>query len=1618
MNELLTAPQPEPEQEAPVAAAPVRAAAGRRRRLALLLLAVLLLLAGVVVWASQSAWVLGRVGEEVASSVTASMAGGRMRLGGLSGSLLGPIELSGVALEDGSGVAVVKVAKVRLDYRILPLLSRRLVVTELAVDGFEADGVIEADGGLNLGRLFKASPASASRLPVSLSVEALKVAGSSLSVRDGRNGLARVVALRELALAGSATVSRERAAAFELERLGLRWRVGGVKAELPLELRQMSLISDALGLRAVVSRLAVSDTELFGFRAQVTPATEAGAPFGTVEISLPKGSISPELAAELVPGVKLLRPLGLSARMGGPASRVGLHVEAASSGEPVVFDGWVDLRDPSLPRYGGSLVAQHLRPQEWLELPGPGSNLSARLAVEGAGFAASTMKARVELDVGPSLLAGLPLERAYGNIAVQDGRAVVTDLSAAALGGEFDGSGSLDRQGRVEAHLRAAVPDVAAAEPWVPRAVGRLSGSAELRLDTEALLPLNELSQLAKRSPQQLWDQLGPELSLALALRGDRLAAGDRQVGRFALSVKKQKGAEVPLEAVLQAEQVHVGGLREGQAKLVARLVGRELDLSITGAAGGGLSMALSAGASLAEEQVEVRLQKFSAAREALTAALVGEGRASVMLSEGRRPVGLTLSPLQLAVGPGVVEASGSWAESGALVGRLAAKRVDLRALALALAGESRVGDFAGFMELEAGLGGSISAPTGRLSVGLSDVSARGLGPYGAKLTADYAPGRVRAAFGLSEGDASRLTASCDLPVTLDTATGRLNWSARRPMEAHWRLEPLALAPFAAAAGLPVTDVAGSLRGEGTVRGRLDALDVTGALTGEGLAGTVSQHGVAVRFDEITTTAGIAYVAAGAGGPRVEARAQVDWQGRRAATLSTALGIDLRAALRDPVQAPAMLSAAQGDFNVALEPLDVALLPSSLRDLLGLVSGTVGGSFRWDNRAGRPVLEAHGDVAGLMVRGLDAVDGSLLLQADRTTALAASIAYGGAPLAEVEGSVAAPLAELLDSAVRATRPLELRAQFEPVSLARVGLVVPALRKVSGTASGYLDVTGNLVAPRLRGRAVLRGLASENSRQADVGVEFSATAAKVAVSGSICGEQTASELSASSPLAYEVAWNVPSGAWMNFLVKGERPDPLQWPMAASLHAEEVPLASFASNALLGSQASDLVGLLTADLRLGGSMAAPVVEGAASVTGLGVTLAALHRRVENATAEVVFEPGKVELRQLSVQESGSSLRASGQVLLAGLEPASAKLSVALKNFLVTAPKGTAIFVTAKVEAAATRAASGWTASTVIRDSKIAVPEYANAAEYGPTTAGAGVYFVGEDVAADQVGKRTPALLAEASGSSKGAASVPIRLHVETTGSNRVEHTYADLEYKIGLDVTVVGDSIVPVGTVTLPEGTIRFAGKSFAIRRGLISFDGVGENPMDAVLDIQAVHTLSAQVAANLPPATAGSPTVTLAVTGTVAAPVVRFASDPALPQEDVLFVLLTGRPIAREESANGDAVAAQQQALATAGSLFIGLLSDRLPGVGVDSLTIESDAQTGRAVSRVEGGKYIAENLFVSGIYIPQASEDENDFEVALDWIVVRFGSDSLRLTLRGGNLGNGGLELLYNMLLQ
>jgi autotransporter translocation and assembly factor TamB len=220
------------------------------------------------------------------------------------------------------------------------------------------------------------------------------------------------------------------------------------------------------------------------------------------------------------------------------------------------------------------------------------------------------------------------------------------------------------------------------------------------------------------------------------------------------------------------------------------------------------------------------------------------------------------------------------------------------------------------------------------------------------------------------------------------------------------------------------------------------------------------------------------------------------------------------------------------------------------------------------------------------------------------------------------------------------------------------------------------------------------------------------------------------------------------------------------------------------------------------------------------------------------------------------------------------------------------------------------------------------------------------------------------------------------------------------------------------VRVPSGQVSVAGKQFDITRGFVTFNGQRDS-VNPVIDFRAEHTLASDVAARLEPASGGEANVTVVVDGTLeemfasGSDAIRLRSDPQLSQEDILFVLLTGRPRDTDSDVEGD-----QQALATASSLAAGLLADQIlssSGIPIDTIRIDGDAQSGQAFARVEGGKYIGDNLYVGATYINSTDIRENDFELSLEWIIRRFGSASVRAEMRGGNRGNGGLELLYNL---
>ncbi len=1558
-----------------------------------------------------------RIRRAVEEAANSAMQEGSVRVGSVGGSLLGLAEFGDVVVSDGSGRAVVSVPEVSIRFGLWELLRREVHVERLSIRGAAIEPRILDDGGIDLARLFRMSaPSDADApLPVSLRVDQIAVSESRFVLRDARNQDARVLVVEDFALESALRLDRNGDLDLDISSLGCRAAVGGLtRFALPFALVSTSVMLRGERVDLIVSRFSVGQTSLFGFTGRLDLAAGGREPFKSVEIDLPKGVITPDVASAFVPGLELVEPITIKGSFGGPPERVEASVSVEGPGEPVVAAVAFDVTHPATPRYEGSLLVTRFDPARWVSGLPVSADLTARFGFDGVGITPRDLGLRAEIDMGPSWLAGVPVERIYGNIRVRGDSVELTQLEGAALGAEVTARGSASLGGAVELHLDARAPDLEAAEAFAPESLRPTRGTARVSVDIAGQVPVGEYAELLRLPPLELVRRLAPGIQADIDVDARGLAAGPHRLDRLRIEASKPPERDAKATLTATARGLTSGPVRDGRADLRIDVTGTSATLSLQADAGQLGRLAVEGGLDVLPERATLALRQFEAAAAGLTlrsrepATLVAE------LAPGYEPTAFSLDGLSIALQHGRLEASGRVDLAGPLDARLDATGVRLADL-VGLARFVRPG--VAFPEGELGfavrVGGNAAAPTVAVTSRLAGLRHAGVGPYDVTLDAGYRPGDASSKLRISQSGAVIASFDASGPVTLDPATGRLWWSRTRPLAAAWRTEAVEVAPLLALVpGLGLGDPGAVIRTAGSVSGTLDSLQLRGEAFVTDLRATLMVEGREVRLDGLGADTSFAYVASGAGPPSFEGGAVVRWGSSALATAQVRLDADIRPLLEDPALAATWATTVKGEVAVEVPERELSSLPAPVVGLTGLRGGRLGAKARWSNHGIMPELALSLTGRGLERPPLEPVGFDVSVTSTDRTVASANLDYGDLRVASLEASIEARIDALVEPAVRATRAVALRVTTGALPVSLLAPLVPSMASLGGVAEGYVDVTGTVLAPRVTGRVAVRGIPMQPSGEVVAGIEFTASATHAAVDVITCGSSDGATPDA-TPLQARLEVCIPPGAWAGVLAGRGLPDVSGWPLMARVFAHETPVESLPTALLAGSAVSGLRGRFDADLLVGGTIASPVASGAVRLRDLGATFAALNRRLENVAADIRFEPERVRLERLEIAESSSSLTGRGEVVLSGVSPTNASLDLALRNFLVTDAKGSAVFVSGGVQVAGARAGEGWRATTTIRDSLVVVPEYAVSSTYGPTALSGDILFVGEDVEPAEVGKRNPARI-DAGGSSGGGLP-RIDVAVRTAGRNRVQHTYADLTYGIDLNVAIEGDDIRPVGSVTIPDGEVRFTGKVFKVTRGVLSFDGVGENPFDALVDVRATHPLSAKVAENLPESSSGTPSVSIAVSGTLSGPRIQFESDPALPQEDILFVLLTGRPLVREETTTGDAVSAQQQALSTAGNLFLGLLSDRLPGVGVDTLTIEGDTQTGRAVSRVEGGKYLTGDLFVSGTYIPQAREDENDFEVALDWIMVRWGADSLRMTLRGGNRGNGGLEMLYNL---
>lgn len=245
---------------------------------------------------------------------------------------------------------------------------------------------------------------------------------------------------------------------------------------------------------------------------------------------------------------------------------------------------------------------------------------------------------------------------------------------------------------------------------------------------------------------------------------------------------------------------------------------------------------------------------------------------------------------------------------------------------------------------------------------------------------------------------------------------------------------------------------------------------------------------------------------------------------------------------------------------------------------------------------------------------------------------------------------------------------------------------------------------------------------------------------------------------------------------------------------------------------------------------------------------------------------------------------------------------------------------------------------------------------------------------------------------SGAPEPMQSVPAnwRLAVQLRADNEIFVSGMGLESEWGADIAIGGSSSAPAmsGGVTLVRGTLGFAGHSFTLQQGRITFSG--GNAIDPEINIVAQGDVS-------------DVTITITITGNATNPQIAFSSTPSLPQDELMARILFGNSVGELSAVQAVQLAASLNSLrgGKGGLNPLGVLQS---ASGVSRLRIlGADKDTGRGTS-LAVGQYISNDIYVE-IVTDARGYTATQLEVAL--------SKALSILSSTGSFGGSSVDLKY-----
>lgn len=205
-------------------------------------------------------------------------------------------------------------------------------------------------------------------------------------------------------------------------------------------------------------------------------------------------------------------------------------------------------------------------------------------------------------------------------------------------------------------------------------------------------------------------------------------------------------------------------------------------------------------------------------------------------------------------------------------------------------------------------------------------------------------------------------------------------------------------------------------------------------------------------------------------------------------------------------------------------------------------------------------------------------------------------------------------------------------------------------------------------------------------------------------------------------------------------------------------------------------------------------------------------------------------------------------------------------------------------------------------------------------------------------------------------KGGSDFIVASTIRTIIGDDVRLDTFGLQGRLQGEVTTLvrtGEDPIGRGELNIKEGRYEAYGQKLDITRGRLMMDNT---PLDdPALDIQAERKLE-------------EIKLGLNVRGTLRAPRLSFFSEPSMPQTQIVEYLLVGRPLDEYQNRDAQATGSAGSTLALQGG---GLLASRLGRrIGLEEVGVESDDNNGTALVL---GKFLSPRLFVSyGISLAEA----------------------------------------------